>query len=304
MRRMPIREFFHLIHVVDDIEKADAWYDRLFAPHWFMKREWGETEKRFASLGMIGDFMLETIQASAEPADHRMPLTRFHARFHQHWHSLAWYVDDDDMSTLFRRFRKHGVRVAKPGGGFFPPGDDVEVGGTMFTHPRDTAGQLEFVKFSIFGRLDARAAPDWSPARWRDEHPLRVLRASHMTQVVRDLDKVRRQYEELLDAPTIHESATDLARSAFLFVGTESVVELAEPTERDSLLRRDLHASGEITHSVTFTVRDLEAAERHVAGQGVRILGRSTSSFTLHPDDALGAVISFSESSVPGDPRL
>jgi catechol 2,3-dioxygenase-like lactoylglutathione lyase family enzyme len=300
---MPIREFFHLIHVVDDIEEVDAWYDALFSPQWFMKKEWADHERRFASLGMIGDFMLETIEASTDPADRRMPLTRFHTRFGQHWHSLAWYVDDDDMLSLFRRFRDHGVRVAKPGGGFFPPGDDVDPGGTMFTHPRDTAGQLEFVSFSVFDHLDLRAKPGWSPAPWRDDHPLAVERVSHVTQAVRDLDKTRSRYEELLDARTIYEERSDLASSAYLFVGSETVVELAQPTTRDSLLSRDLQSSGEITHSATFRVRDLSAAERHVEGLGIGVIDRSGEVFTLDPADAFGAVIAFTERDLPGDPR-
>ena len=301
---MPIREFFHLIHVVDDIDEVDAWYDALFSPQWFMKKQWADNERRWASLGMIGDFMLETIEASSDRADQRMPLTRFHSRFRQHWHSLAWYVDDDDMQGLFRRLREHGVRVAKPGGGFFPAGDDVHPGGTMFTHPHDTAGQLEFVHYSVFDHLDPRAKPDWSPARWLDDHPLAVERVSHMTQAVRDLDKTRARYEELLDARTLHRERSDLKASSYLFVGSESVVELAQPTDRDSLLRRDLASNGEITHSVTFRVRDLAAAERHVERLGIGVVDRSGGTFTLDPADSFGAVIALTGHDVPGDPRV
>lgn len=138
---------------------------------------------------------------------------------------------------------------------------------------------------------------------WRDVHPLAIERVSHMTQAVRDLDKTRARYEELLDARPLHEERSDLKWSAYLFVGSESTVELAQPTDRDSLLRRDLGSNGEITHSVTFRVRDLAAAERHVEGLGIGVIDRSGSAFTMDPADCFGAVIAFTETDVPGDPR-
>ena len=94
---------------------------------------------------MIGDFMIEVIEPSKEPEDQQAPLPKFRGRFGQHFHSLAWYVDEPDLTPLFNRLRMNGVRIAKPGGGMFPDGDDVDPGNTIFTHPKDTFGQIEFV---------------------------------------------------------------------------------------------------------------------------------------------------------------
>src|SRR5262245_16110377 len=140
---MPIREFFHLIHIVDDEDEVDEFYERLFAPLYFTRKSWLDVEKRWASLSMIGNLCLEVIEPSDRDEDLQMPLSKFRTRFGQHYHSLAWYVDPPDVKPIFDRLRAEGVRIAKPGGGFFPEGD-IDPGPTIFTHPKDTFGQVEF----------------------------------------------------------------------------------------------------------------------------------------------------------------
>jgi hypothetical protein len=301
---VPIREFFHLIHVVDSIETADAWYDAMFAPDRFVTRQWGDLEKRTASLAMIGELMIETIEPSKEPDDAGAPLVRFGTRFGQHYHSLSWYVDVDDLQTLFDQLRARGVRIAQPGGGLFPDGP-VDAGPTIFTHPKDTAGQLEFVTLRDDVRdRDPRFHADWSAEWWRDEHPLGIVRPSHYTTIARDLDRVRGLYVDALGAQVLGEARSDDAESVFVFVPTETVVELARPLGDESLIGRDLAANGELPHAVTFTVHDLEQAERHVEKVGTRVLDRRDDAFTLDPDDCFGAVYTFTETTVAGDPRV
>jgi hypothetical protein len=301
---VPIREFFHLMHIVADIEAADAWYDAMFSPQRYVTRSWSDLDKRFASLAKIGDFTIETMEPSAAPEDAGAPLPKFRARFGEHLHSLAWFVDADDLQTLFDQLRARGVRIAQPGGGLFPDGP-VEVPRTIFTHPKDTFGQLEFQMFDELGRAgDPRFAGGWSSAWWRDEQPLGVVRVSHFTTIVRDLDRARGLYLDAFGARVLDEVRTDSAESVFVFVPTETVVELARPTDDNSLLGRDLAANGELPHAATFTVRDLEQAERHVEKVGTRILERRADGFTLDPADCFGAVYSFTEATVAGDPRV
>ena len=101
----------------------------------------------------------------------------------------------------------------------------------------------------------------------------------------------------------LHEEASADVESVFMFVGNETVVELARPTTTDSLLARDLAENGELPHAVTFKVLDLEAAERHVEKVGTRIVDRSGDTLTLDPDDTFEAVYTFTDRTIPGDPR-
>jgi catechol 2,3-dioxygenase-like lactoylglutathione lyase family enzyme len=299
-----IIEFFHLIHIVDDEDEVDAWYDAVFAPQRFADKSWLDVEKRWASLSMIGDFMIEVIEPSGEPDDQGMPLSKFRGRFGQHYHSLAWYTDAGGVKPLFERLRGMGVRIAKPGGGMWPEGD-VDPGVTIFTHPKDTFGQLEFADVSHHWiDTDPRFLPGWSPTRHRDEHPLGIHRASHLTTIVTDLDRASTFYVDGLDAQVLHKSSGPDRESVFVFVGADTVVELAKPTGGPSRIADDLAANGELPHACTFTVTDLEAVERHVGKVGVRVAERAGDTLVLDPADCFGAVYAFTTSTVPGDPRV
>ena len=288
---MPIREFFHLIHVVDDIAAANERFAALFGTEVFSEN-WSDLDHRWASFSMLGDMMLELIQPSDAEEHQQQPLTKFHNRFGQHLHSLSWYVDVEDMPVLFKAFRAEGIRVAKPGGGLFPEGTE-DPGPAIFTHPKDTAGQLEFV--AVDGRpldMDPRSAVGWVAPR-AESSPLSLVGVSHLTTSTVDLAKLKDLYVRILAAETLHE---DDGR-VFLRVGTESVIELASPTSPDSLLGRDVAANGELPHAVTFLVTDLDTVERHASVVGVGIEDRGGNTLVLNPDDIFGAVVTFVDAS-------
>lgn len=297
-----ILEFFHLIHLVDDEDEVDEFYARLFARDCFMTKQYSETEKRWASLGMVSDLMLEVIEPSAEAADANMPLAKFQRRHGQHLHSFAWYVEPEGVAPAFRRLRGAGVRIARPGGGVFGE-EEADPGNTIFTHPKDTFGQIELEgKGQHWRRGDPRFQPGWSTQRWRNG-PLGLLRLSHMTTVVRDLEAAREFYVGVLGAPAFHEVAGGAGRSVFVLVGTGTVIELAAPGATEGPLAADLAAHGELPHSATFAVRDLEAAERHVEALGVAVADRHGDTLALDPADCYGARWQFIEGALPGDPR-
>jgi catechol 2,3-dioxygenase-like lactoylglutathione lyase family enzyme len=298
---VPVREFFHLIHIVDDYDEAEAWYGALFAPQVFVPKNWFDVEKRWASLAIIAGTVIEVLEASDAPEDAHMPLSKFHARFGQHFHSLAWYVDQPDMQPLYSSLLARGIRIARPGGGLFDA-DAADPGEVFFTHPKDTFGQLEFMSLIDDVRTrDPRLGPGWSPSWWRDQHPLGIECLSHYTTIVRDLDRARDLYVAGLGGRVLGEVTTAGADSVFVLVGTDTVVELARPTTDDSRLARDLADNGELPHACTFRVRDLDLAERHVEKVGVRVADRSGQAITLEPDDCFGAVYAFTDRPVVPD---
>jgi hypothetical protein len=314
---MPIREFFHMMHVVDDFDEAEARFDALFSPLTYSPKRWSDLDKRWASLALIGsDFVLELMEPSRAPEDQDSPIPKFRRRFGCHLHSYAWYVDRADLATLFERLRPAGIRIAIPGRGLIGPEEVVEDLGYFFTHPKDTFGQIEFMGMAPEGHPgDPRFEPGpdsesgresesgWSAAFWRDEHPLGIVRTSHLTTAVADLERARFVYGELLEGNLFHEHRDDERESAFVLVGSDSVVELAHPITTESRLGQDLAANGELPHAITFTVRDLDAAERHIENVGMRVAQRQESSLTIEPEDCFGALMSFTDATLPGDPR-
>lgn len=299
---MPIREFFHLIHIVDDEDEVEALYNRLFAPQYLMEKSWLDLEKRWASLGMVSDLMIEVIEPSGKEDDLHMPLSKFRTRFSQHFHSLSWYVDPQDVKPLFDRLRDRGARIAKPGGGMFAEGD-IDPGNTIFTHPKSTFGQVEFE--GLGGHwlgTDPRFKPGWTTRPWLDG-PLGIERLSHMTTIVRDLEAATSLYEGGFGAQIFHGETTDEAESAYALVGSDTVIELARPLTADSRMAADLAANGELPYSATFEVADLDAVVRHAGSLGVGVVDRSEHSLTLDPADTFNAVWAFTDRSIPNDPR-
>ncbi len=299
---LKILEFFHLIQIVDDEDEVDAFYDRLFAPLRFMTKQFSATEKRWASLAMVSDLMLEVIEPSTEPRDSQMPLTKFRSRHGQHFHSFAWYLDPEDLVTAFRTLREAGIRVTRPGGGVFPDGD-IDPGNTIFTHPKDTFGQIEFEgKSGHWATGDPRFQPGWSDDPWR-KGPLGIERLSHMTTVVRELEPARRFYVDVLCAEAFHEQKSESDQSVFVLVGQDTVIELACPTDPAGPMAQDLAEHGELPHSATFRVRDLATVERHVESLGIGIASRRGNSIALDPTSCYGARWCFTDHDLPGDPR-
>jgi catechol 2,3-dioxygenase-like lactoylglutathione lyase family enzyme len=294
---MPIRELFHFMQIVDDFDAAQSFYDSLLSPETYMPKSWSDFDKRWASLGVVGpDFVLEIMEPSSVPEDQGLPLPKFHNRHGQHWHSFSWYIDADDMPALIERLTAYGVRVITP----YPT--QAAVPGTIFTHPKDTFGQLEIQGFKADQRRDPRFADGVTTERWSDG-PLGLLRASHLTTGVIDLERAQDFYTTCLQAKVFHSSSSADRDSVFVLVGTETVVELARPTTEDSLLGRDLAEHGELPHSATFSVADLDAAASHLSNIGLSVTRREDETIVLDPAQSFGAVIAFTTARIPNDPR-
>ncbi|TDD38359.1 hypothetical protein E1287_06030 [Actinomadura sp. KC06] len=287
-----IGRFYHAIHMVSDLDAADGWYDRVFGVERFYKGHLA-VEKRDASLVVIADFVMEPMMSSRLPGAEATPVGRFYARFGQHLHSLAWYVKD--LRGLYERLRSAGVRVTGPGGSDM---ESEEFPGSLYTHPRDSHGAIEFVDVeAVSGLEDPRFRPGFSTSYWSDVHPLGVERVAYMTVVVRDLERAVAFYAGALGGEVLHRGrGADATDSVFVHVGEDTVIELARPDGEESRAGRDLARNGEIMHSVTFKVRDLDAARKHLASCGVRIAERQSDDLVLDPDDCFGAVLRLTES--------
>ena len=313
---------FHVIHMTDDLQALDAWYDDVFAVHRFMMPGYLEAEKRDASLVLVGDFCIEPLAPSfrVEGWDEK-PLGRFYQRLGKRWHSIAWYMEEEDgMTELYRSLRDAGVRLYGTGG---VPQTGDEPTGALFTHPRDTYTQLEFWvgprrwdagprarvpadQYVDFHAMpDPRFQPGFDPAWWSNHHPLQIVNASHVTLAVRDVEKARDLYVKFFGGQLLHEGPVDVlgSRSAFVAVGHDLVVELATPATPDSVLTADLDRYHESLFAVTFKVRDLDAVRRHLTSKGVGAAVDDGTTLLTDPATTHGVVMGFTTWSIPSDPR-
>jgi catechol 2,3-dioxygenase-like lactoylglutathione lyase family enzyme len=288
---MTIGRLYHLIHIVDDLDAAQSFYGSVFPLETYTDREWSDYDKRLASLSILTDnFVIEVIEPSRAEEDRDVSLPKFAHRFGSRLHSMAWY--SDDVPALAEHFRAAGIRVLD--GGY----------GTIFTHPKDTFGQLQFQTGPPEVAVpDPRLVPGWTLSSASIEHPLGLVRASHVTTMVSDLDAATKLYEGPLDGRLLHEHADDDARHAYFLVGTDTIVDVAQPVRAGTALHDDLERNGQLPHSFTMLVRDLEVARRHLASVGVPDLEVDASTVLIDPAATFGAHIALTSEPVPGDPR-
>jgi catechol 2,3-dioxygenase-like lactoylglutathione lyase family enzyme/extradiol dioxygenase family protein len=288
-----IGKLFHLTHVVDDLAAVDRWYDEIFACQRFY-HGYEKLAGRDASLLAIGEAIMEPMApARAEPL-RNLSVKKFHARFGQHFHSIAWYVDE--VNEIAEKLDRNGLRLYDIVGKQVQP----PLKATAFwTHPRETPGQLEFALYGDF-IADPRMVPGWSASSWRDYHPLGIERVSRIVIVVRDLVAAQRLYVELLEGKLIHETESPGGkRSAFVAVGTDTVVELAQPLSGDGEEARDLVQNGEGIHAMIFKTRNLARATEFLRAKGTHPQIGPDGTALLGREEAFGMIVGFTELAIP-----
>jgi catechol 2,3-dioxygenase-like lactoylglutathione lyase family enzyme len=287
---------FHLLHVVKDLDAADEWYDRVFSVRRFV-RNYMKAAMRKASLVLLGDFVMEPAQPVQSSGWERSALGKFYLRFGQHFHSLAWYVDD--LQETCRMLRQHDIRLFDMvGNAVTDPGR----GDAVWTHPQDTHAAFEFAVAPRFF-IDPRLQPGWSIEFPRDQHPLGIERVSHITMLFRDLTDAQRVYQQALGAKLIHEQELPgYKRSLFYAVGEDTVIEAAQPLAVTGAEGRELEQAGEGIFGVTFKTRNLAHAADHLRANDVRF-EREDHSLTINRDDAFGMRLGFTDQTLANDPR-
>jgi Glyoxalase/Bleomycin resistance protein/Dioxygenase superfamily len=298
---MTIGKLFHIIHLTGDLPALEAWYDDVFSVRrGFLDHNYMPGEKRDASLVTVGDCVIEPLAPAfrIEGWD-VMPLGRFYQRFGNHWHSIAWYTDD--AGEVWQRCTDNGVRVFVEGG--VRTTERPSPNAAIMTHPKDTIAQLEF--FNPYGTLmeekDPRLQPGWDPTWWADNHPLGLVGLAYATVLTRDLDQARKVYTDVLGGTLVGESNSELTgtHNNYVLVG-DTVVELATPTRDGTLAADDMAANGQIFHSATFRVKDLDQAEKYLQSKGIESLARDEHTLLTSPDTTHGVPFRWTTSDISG----
>jgi len=291
-----IGKIFHLTHVVKDLEAADRWFDEIFAVNRFY-HGYEKLAARDASLVLIGDLVMEPVMLAKQPGAEQSPIGKFLARFGEHFHSIAWYVDD--LDAIAREFDRHDLRLYGVTGKLVKPPLRIDA---VWTHPKETHALLEFATTGNY-TPDPRLQPGWTTAPWR-AHPLGIDHTSHITVLFGDLKAAKTLYVDRLGGKLLHESETaGRKRSAFIAVGEDTVIEAAQPLTASSPEGRDLELNGEGVHAVTFKTLNLKRASEFLQSKGQRIESVSADTLVLNTTDTFGMVVGFTDRAIPNDPR-
>jgi catechol 2,3-dioxygenase-like lactoylglutathione lyase family enzyme len=294
---MKIEQVFHLTPLVHDLEKAIERYTAIFAPHIWYRGYERHVNNREAALMAIGDYVIEPMLPHA-PFDDRPPTSHFRYldRFGDGIHSLAVYATG--LPEIRERLEAAGVRATDGG---------MET--TIFTHPKDFPGLIEFFDASLGpGHSDAnpRRHPDFSAAYWRELHPLRMQFASHATLVVEDHEAAAARYTEVLGCPQLpQQSARTLgAESSFVMFGSDTAIELAQPQTPESALADTLARVGQSWTGATFVVADLSAAEEFLTAEHIDApIENDGHTIRIDREWMFGVDYAFTDTPLTGDPR-
>ncbi|HLN16272.1 MAG TPA: VOC family protein [Acidimicrobiales bacterium] len=293
MATLRIGKLFHLTPLVDDLDGAVEFFTSVFAPLVYY-RGYAAHWHREASLMAIADSIIEPL-LPLPPADGAVGTSwfRYMESFGPRVHNVAIYCDD--LESLAARLDERGVRYT-----------DAGVSTTLFIHPKDSPGMLEFSTSTWSQSGDPRFSPRWDDfARdyWAHRLPLGLERLSHITTVVRDRDAAREFYTGALDAVVLPEQpGIDAATSHFVVVGEGVVFELAEPSG-PGRPADELERCGEGVIGVTFKVRDLDAARTYLANREAGEIHEGPGRLSFDASRTWGCEYAFGDRALEGDRR-
>jgi hypothetical protein len=108
----------------------------------------------------------------------------------------------------------------------------------------------------------------------------------------------------MLNSKLIHETETaDRKRSAFVSVGEDTMIELAQPLSSNSAEAQDLERHGEGFFGVTLKTRNLSNAAEFLRSKQMKPEADGPNVIKLGREQAFGMVVSFTDRPLPNDPR-
>lgn len=277
---------FHGTALVRDYQAALDWLNRFTGCVALQYDDSGPPVSRRGGCCWIGDNLIELM----EPNDAASPGGRYLARFGPGMFNLALQVDD--VHRMSEMLAKRDAPVV------FPPDH-----GFTFTRPGDTCGlQLEW----------ASRESEWDP-RFGAPVPapgglIPALRVAWWGGLVADPAAAAERLDALWQTRILHLDAAvgpDLIAAALsLEDGVLALYRLPAETEEERHLWGA--ATGKPhTHMMALQVKDLTTAKAVLEREGVRVLrDAGTNGFVTHPDDCEGLTILWTDTLLPGDPRL
>jgi catechol 2,3-dioxygenase-like lactoylglutathione lyase family enzyme len=137
---------------------------------------------------------------------------------------------------------------------------------------------------------DPREDAGWTPAKWRDDHPLGLEGLQAIGVSVPALDEARALFGKTLELPELGERAVPEwhAQCAAFNLG-DTVIEAMEGVPGSDIARHAAETKG--IQSLTFKVKDAAAAAGYLRGKGLDLIGDVSGRFAIAPEQAQGRLI-------------
>jgi catechol 2,3-dioxygenase-like lactoylglutathione lyase family enzyme len=296
--RFRIGKLFHLTPLVDSIGDAEFFFNSVFSPLCMM-RNYSLHWHRHGAVYVIAETAIEPMQPlPPRGGDAATSWFRYMEKYGPHVHNMAFYVEN--APALEARLAEAGVRTTDGG-----------TRETVFAHPKDTPGMLEFHEPAGEFRvdlMDPRFSEHWPRFRddfWGNRHPLGLERMSHITVVVHDVAAATRFYTDVLSAVALDDQPSSVAdaEASFVMIGEDTVVELARPRDPSSVHARELETVGQCVTGITFKVRDVHQVADHFQLHGVPVLSVDEHEVVLDRAHTWNTDYRFTDRTLTGDPR-
>ncbi|MCB2073808.1 MAG: glyoxalase [Novosphingobium sp.] len=281
--RKPCDAFFQ------DVFGAETAYEMLITP---------DTEAmgldREESLMMIGDTMIIPIAPAGTGAAEGAPIGDMLRRSAapNRWLGLALKVAD--LASADAWFRARDFKL------HYDPG--MEAHYFLISRGQALGVRLEILVQDLPN--DPRRDPNWTPAKWRDEHPLGIEGLQSVGVSVPSLDEARELFAGRFEWPEVgsRELLEDKANCASFLLGDTVIEAIQGRDESGPVARHAREVKG--IYCLTFKVKDGKAAAAYLRGRGYELVGDTSARFAIPSELAHGRLIYLTEQEVGGYPPL
>ena len=249
---------------------------------------------REESLMMIGDTMVIPIAPAGAGTQAGAPIGDMLRRSASamRWIGVALRVADLREADPWMRARG------------FKPHYDPGMEESYFMIPRY---QVMGLRIEVLGQdlpNDPRNDPAWSPAKWREDHPLGIEGLQSIGISAPSFDEAREVFAGLLEWPELGARALpgDDAACVAFDMGDTVIEAMVGNSDETAVARHAREVKG--IYCLTFKVRDAEAAVTYLRSKGLTLIGDVADRFAIAPEQAHGRLIYFTGNSVAGYPDL
>ena len=245
-------------------------------------------------LMMIGDTMVIPIAAAGAGLAEDSPIGGMLRRSAAPMRWLGVALKVADLSSADPWMRARGFKL------HYDPG--MEAHYFLIGRAQLLGMRMEVIKQDLPN--DPRRDSAWTPAKWRDEHPLGIEGLQSIGLSVTALAEARALFAQRLEWPEVN--ARDLPgddAACVAFAMGDTVLEAMEGRAEDSAVARHAREVKGI-YCMTFKVRSARDAANHLRSKGLPLIGDAADRFAIDPARAFGRLIYFTENDIPGYPPL
>lgn len=249
---------------------------------------------REESLMMIGDTMVIPIAPAGRGASEGAPIGDMLRRSAAPGRWLGLALKTADLAAADAWLSAKGFKL------HYDPG--MEAHYFLIARWQVLGVRIEIIKQDLPN--DPRRDPLWTPAKWRDDHPLGIEGLQSIGVSAPSLEAAREIFAGKFEWPELgtRDLPGDEATCAAFHMG-DTVIEAMVGTGDDKAVARHCRDIQGI-YCMTFKVKSASAAADYLCGKGLTLVGDTADRFAIAPEQAQGRLIYFTEQVPEGYPPL